>query len=67
MYTCSQGKKLLVIGTTSELTFLDTIGFCDSFSVTYHVPTLNTNDAKKVHIFVVDIVVLSQDSELIWY
>ncbi|RYR65649.1 hypothetical protein Ahy_A03g011577 isoform B [Arachis hypogaea] len=38
----------MVIGTTSELTFLDSIGFCDTFSVTYHVPTLSTNDAKKV-------------------
>ncbi|KAK7362829.1 hypothetical protein VNO77_04953 [Canavalia gladiata] len=43
-----KGKKLMVIGTTSELGFLDSIGFCDTFSVTYHVPTLNTNDAKKV-------------------
>ncbi|XLR58856.1 hypothetical protein HN51_013231, partial [Arachis hypogaea] len=43
-----KGKKLMVIGTTSELTFLDSIGFCDTFSVTYHVPTLSTNDAKKV-------------------
>ncbi|KAI9096005.1 hypothetical protein K1719_026152 [Acacia pycnantha] len=43
-----KGKKLLVIGTTSELVFLESVGFCDSFSVTYHVPTLSTNDAKKV-------------------
>ncbi|XP_028775580.1 vesicle-fusing ATPase [Neltuma alba] len=43
-----KGKKLLVIGTTSQLIFLDSIGFCDTFSVTYHVPTLNTNDVKKV-------------------
>lgn len=43
-----QGKKLLVIGTTSELGFLDSIGFCDTFSVTYNVPTLKTLDAKKV-------------------
>ncbi|KAI4299381.1 hypothetical protein L6164_032848 [Bauhinia variegata] len=43
-----KGKKLLVLGTTSELTFLDSVGFCDAFSVTYHVPTLTTNDAKKV-------------------
>ncbi|XP_054803097.1 vesicle-fusing ATPase [Prosopis cineraria] len=43
-----KGKKLLVVGTTSELIFLDSIGFCDTFSVTYHVPTLNTNDVKKV-------------------
>ncbi|XP_019445668.1 PREDICTED: vesicle-fusing ATPase-like [Lupinus angustifolius] len=43
-----KGKKLMVIGTTSELDFLESIGFCDTFSVTYHVPTLNTNDAKKV-------------------
>lgn len=43
-----KGRKLMVIGTTSELGFLDSIGFCDTFSVTYHVPTLNTKDAKKV-------------------
>ncbi|KAL9329338.1 hypothetical protein ACSQ67_004341 [Phaseolus vulgaris] len=42
------GKKLMVVGTTSELDFLDSIGFCDTFSVTYHVPTLNTKDAKNV-------------------
>ncbi|KAK4589371.1 hypothetical protein RGQ29_020089 [Quercus rubra] len=43
-----KGKKLMVIGTTSEVGFLDSIGFCDNFSVTYNVPTLKTNDAKKV-------------------
>ncbi|KAK7319678.1 hypothetical protein RJT34_04401 [Clitoria ternatea] len=43
-----KGKKLMVIGTTSEMDFLDSVGFRDTFSVTYHVPTLNTNDAKKV-------------------
>nr|KYP76270.1 Vesicle-fusing ATPase [Cajanus cajan] len=43
-----KGRKLMVIGTTSELGFLDSIGFCDPFPVTYHVPTLNTKDAKKV-------------------
>ncbi|KAG5010597.1 hypothetical protein AAZX31_07G180500 [Glycine max] len=43
-----KGKKLMVIGTTSELDFLESIGFCDTFSVTYHIPTLNTTDAKKV-------------------
>ncbi|XP_062160374.1 vesicle-fusing ATPase-like [Alnus glutinosa] len=43
-----KGKKLLVIGTTSEVSFLDSIGICDAFSVTYHVPTLKTEDAKKV-------------------
>ncbi|KAL2979282.1 hypothetical protein AAZX31_13G164100 [Glycine max] len=43
-----KGKKLMVIGTTSELDFLESIGFCDTFSVTYHIPTLNTKDAKKV-------------------
>ncbi|XP_038689343.1 vesicle-fusing ATPase [Tripterygium wilfordii] len=43
-----KGKKLLVMGTTSEVSFLDSIGFCDVFSVTYHVPTLKTEDAKKV-------------------
>ncbi|XP_059661513.1 vesicle-fusing ATPase-like [Cornus florida] len=43
-----KGKNVLVIGTTSEVDFLDSIGICNSFSVTYHVPTLKTEDAKKV-------------------
>ncbi|PKI69442.1 hypothetical protein CRG98_010145 [Punica granatum] len=43
-----KGKKLLVIGTTSEVNFLDSIGLCDAFSVTYHVPLLKTEDAEKV-------------------
>ncbi|KAJ4721486.1 vesicle-fusing ATPase-like [Melia azedarach] len=43
-----KGKKLLVIGTTSEVSFLDSVGICDAFSVAYHVPTLKTDDAKKV-------------------
>ncbi|KAA3478007.1 vesicle-fusing ATPase-like [Gossypium australe] len=43
-----KGKKLLVFGTTSEITFLDSVGICDAFSVTYHLPTLRTADAKKV-------------------
>lgn len=57
--SCSQGKKLLVIGTTSQLIFLDSIGFCDTFSVTYHVPTLNTDDVKKVHFLFFNIMVSS--------
>lgn len=43
-----QGKKILVIGTTSESGFLESVGLSDAFSVTYHVPTLKTEDAKKV-------------------
>ncbi|KAE8708881.1 Vesicle-fusing ATPase [Hibiscus syriacus] len=43
-----KGKKLLVFGTTSEVNFLDSVGLCDAFSVTYHLPTLKTADAKKV-------------------
>ncbi|XVF87485.1 hypothetical protein PTKIN_Ptkin18bG0123800 [Pterospermum kingtungense] len=43
-----KGKKLLVIGTTSEVGFLNSVGICDAFSVTYHLPTLKTDDAKKV-------------------
>ncbi|XP_010260512.1 PREDICTED: vesicle-fusing ATPase-like [Nelumbo nucifera] len=43
-----KGKKLLVIGTTSEADFLDSLGICDAFSVTYHVPQLKTEDARKV-------------------
>lgn len=46
--TSAQGKKLLVFGTTGELSFLDSIRFSDAFSITYHVPTLKTADAKKV-------------------
>lgn len=38
----------MVIGTTSEVSFLDSVGLCDAFAVTYHVPTLKTSDAKKV-------------------
>lgn len=58
-WPCFQGKKLMVIGTTSELGFLDSIGFCDTFSITYHVPTLNTNDAKKVNLFVLRVLACS--------
>ncbi|KAK6154341.1 hypothetical protein DH2020_008589 [Rehmannia glutinosa] len=43
-----KGKKVLVIGTTSEVDFLDSVGIRDGFSVTYNVPTLKTEDAKKV-------------------
>lgn len=43
-----KGKNILVIGTTSEVNFLDSVGIRDAFSVTYHVPTLKTEDAKKV-------------------
>ncbi|RRT50219.1 hypothetical protein B296_00051892 [Ensete ventricosum] len=39
---------MLVIGTTSEVGFLESLGICDAFSVTYHVPRLNRDDAKKV-------------------
>ncbi|XP_050370156.1 vesicle-fusing ATPase [Argentina anserina] len=46
--TPPKGKKLLVFGTTSEVGFLDSIGFCDTFSVTYTVPTLKKEAAKKV-------------------
>ncbi|XP_042508745.1 vesicle-fusing ATPase-like [Macadamia integrifolia] len=43
-----KGKNMLLIGTTSEVDFLDSVGFCDAFSITYNVPTLKTGDAKKV-------------------
>ncbi|KAF8029964.1 hypothetical protein BT93_E2397 [Corymbia citriodora subsp. variegata] len=43
-----KGKKLLVIGTTSQVSFLDSVDVCDAFSVTYQVPKLKTEDAKKV-------------------
>ena len=32
----SRRKKHLVTGSTSELGFLDSVGFCDVFSVTHH-------------------------------
>ncbi|XP_024975861.1 vesicle-fusing ATPase-like [Cynara cardunculus var. scolymus] len=43
-----KGKNMLVIGTTSEVSFLESVGICDAFSVTYHVPTLKSEDAKMV-------------------
>ncbi|XP_073142368.1 vesicle-fusing ATPase [Henckelia pumila] len=43
-----KGKKILVIGTTSEVMFLESVGIQDAFSVTYNVPTLKAEDAKKV-------------------
>ncbi|GMY37357.1 Vesicle-fusing ATPase [Fagus crenata] len=42
------GKRLMVIGTTSEVDFLKSIGYYYAFSVIYHLPTLKTDDAKKV-------------------
>ena len=38
-----------MLGTTSEVSFLDSVGICDAFSVTYHLPTLKADDAKKVN------------------
>ncbi|KAL9681107.1 hypothetical protein QQ045_012888 [Rhodiola kirilowii] len=43
-----KGKNMLVIGTTSETLFLESVGIRDAFSVSHHVPTLKTEDAKKV-------------------
>ena len=43
-----QGKNILVIGTTSEVGFLESLGIRDAFSVSYHVPPLDKADAKKV-------------------
>ncbi|EFH46127.1 predicted protein [Arabidopsis lyrata subsp. lyrata] len=43
-----EGCKLLVLGTTSELRFLKAVGLHKAFSVTYSVPLLRTDDAKKV-------------------
>lgn len=43
-----KGKNILVIGTTSEVDFLDSLGISNAFSVTYHVPTLKAADARKV-------------------
>lgn len=59
--TCSplhilQGKNLLVVGTTSEVGFLESVGMCDVFSVTYHVPKLKKEDAKKVRNIILDFV-----------
>ncbi|RZC50918.1 hypothetical protein C5167_019340 [Papaver somniferum] len=48
---CAQivkGKNMLVIGTTSEVDFLESLGICGAFAVTYHVPILRSEDAKKV-------------------
>ncbi|XP_078427613.1 AAA-type ATPase family protein [Wolffia australiana] len=43
-----KGKNLLVLGTTSELGFLESLGVCDAFSVVYNVPVLKAEDARKV-------------------
>ncbi|XP_058211082.1 vesicle-fusing ATPase-like [Rhododendron vialii] len=43
-----KGKNVLVIGTTSEVAFLDSVGICDAFSITYHVPKLQAEDSRKV-------------------
>ncbi|KAL8205497.1 hypothetical protein R6Q57_009048 [Mikania cordata] len=48
-----KGKNMLVIGTTSEVSFLESVGVCDSFSVTYHVPTLKTEDARKASFIII--------------
>ena len=47
---------MLVIGTTSEVGFLESVGMCDVFSVTYHVPKLKKEDAKKVRNTILDFV-----------
>ncbi|GKV10910.1 hypothetical protein SLEP1_g22214 [Rubroshorea leprosula] len=44
----TKGKKLLVLGTTSEMSFLESVGICDAFCVSYQVPKLKTDDVKKV-------------------
>ncbi|XP_077229727.1 AAA-type ATPase family protein [Tasmannia lanceolata] len=43
-----KGKNMLVIGTTSAVGFLQSLGICEAFAVTYNVPTLHTEDARKV-------------------
>ncbi|KAI3851531.1 hypothetical protein MKW92_038122 [Papaver armeniacum] len=43
-----KGKNMLVIGTTSEVDFLESLGICGAFAVTYHVPILRSEDAKQV-------------------
>lgn len=58
-YSLLQGKKVLVIGTTSEVNFLRMVGICDSFSVTYHVPTLGKEDARKVIIVLFLVIITS--------
>lgn len=43
-----QGMKLLVIGTTSKVHFMHSVGVCSAFSFTYHVPALKTDEVKEV-------------------
>ncbi|XP_008792269.1 vesicle-fusing ATPase-like [Phoenix dactylifera] len=61
-----KGKNMLVIGTTSEVGFLESLGICDAFSVTYHVPTLDKADARKVlqglHVFAEDDIDLAAEA-----
>ncbi|KAG7541976.1 Aspartate decarboxylase-like domain superfamily [Arabidopsis thaliana x Arabidopsis arenosa] len=43
-----KGSKLLVLGTTSEVTFLKSVGLCKAFAAMYPVPLLSSEDANKV-------------------
>ncbi|XP_010439434.1 PREDICTED: vesicle-fusing ATPase-like [Camelina sativa] len=43
-----RGSKLVVLGTTSEVAFLKSVGLRKAFSVTYNVPLLRTQDVHKV-------------------
>lgn len=43
-----KGKKLLVIGTTSEGDILESMGLLESFNVHLEVPKLRPNDMKEV-------------------
>ena len=57
---------MLVIGTTSEVNFLESVGIRDSFSVTYNVPTLKTEDAKKVYFQMLPLFVVRKRFSLIF-
>ncbi|KAG6476075.1 hypothetical protein ZIOFF_065310 [Zingiber officinale] len=43
-----KGKSLMVIGTTSVMDFLETVGIFGAFSISDHVPNLDREDVKKV-------------------
>ncbi|XP_059076077.1 vesicle-fusing ATPase [Cryptomeria japonica] len=43
-----KGRNLLVIGTTSEVQVLESLGLRKAFGVTFHVPTLRREDTRKI-------------------
>ncbi|GBG84791.1 hypothetical protein CBR_g39167 [Chara braunii] len=43
-----QGRKLLILGTTSLMTTMESLGVSEAFNVNVHVPPLDTDEIRKV-------------------